>query len=119
MHDAGADRAKSPQAAEPGSVWPELDLVESRSPRLLASQAEEPTRSTGLFAAHAAALQEVDQVRASDDRRVAALHRMQSILEPMSYGARSGAGDVGCLPDIVGAQAFDPPGRVSSVRQET
>lgn len=104
MHHAGAARAEPSQAAELRSVRPELDLIESRSSWLLAAQAEEPPRSAGTLPPDVALLQEVDQVRAPDDRRVAALHRMQPLPEPMPDGSRRGASDLGRLPDIVGAQ---------------
>jgi hypothetical protein len=110
MHHAGTGRAEPSQAAELGSVGPELDLIKSRSSWLLAAQAEEPARSAGTLPPHITPLQEVDEVRAPDDRRVAALHRMQSIPEPMPDGAGRGASDLGCLPDIVGAQPLDPLG---------
>lgn len=110
MHHAGTARAEPSEAAELRSVGPELDLIESRSLGLLAAQAEEPPRSAGSFSTHIALLQEVDQVRAPDDRRVTAQHCMQPILEPIPDGAGRGASDLRCLPDIVGAQPLDPLG---------
>lgn len=117
MHHAGAAWAEPSQAAELGSIWPELDFIESGSPWLLAAQAEEPARSAGTLPAHIAPLQEVDEVRAPDDGRIAILHRMQPVLEPMPDGSGRGANDLGRLPDIVGAQPLYPLGRVTLVCQ--
>ena len=116
MHDAGASRAKPPQAAKAASIWPELDLVESWSSRFLAPQAEEPARSARLLSARTALLQKLDQVSAADDRGVAALHNMQSLSEPMPDRGGCRARDLAGLSDVVRAQAFDPLRRVSAVR---
>jgi hypothetical protein len=119
MHHAGAARAEPSQAAEAGSVGPELDLIESRSSWLLAAQTEEPARSAGTLPSQIAPSQEVGEVRAPDDRRVAGLYRMQSIPEPVPDGAGRSARDLGCFPDIVRAQVLDPPGRVSPICHRT
>lgn len=116
MHHAGAARAEPPQTAELGSVGPELHVVEGRTAGFLAAQAEEPARSAGLFPACAALFQEVDQVSAPDDGRVAIADRLETGLEPMAHGAGRGSGYLGCFPNVVGAQPFDPLGRMSSVR---
>jgi hypothetical protein len=110
MHHSRAARAEPSQAAEPGSVGPELDLIESRSSWLLAAQAEEPAWSAGALPSDIAPLQKVDEVRAPDDGWIAALHRMQTFPKPMPNGAGCGPGDLGRLPDIVGAQPLDPLG---------
>lgn len=108
MHDPGAGRAKSPQAAELGAVGPKLNLIKGRSPRLLATQAIQPAGSAWTFPAKGAPIEEVDQVHATDDRRIAITNCLEAGLEPMANGASRRARHLGGLPYVVGAKPLDP-----------
>ncbi len=119
MHDAGAGRANRSQAAELRPIGPELDLVESRSPGLFAAEAIQPAGSARAFPADAAAIEEVDQVHAADDRRVAIPDRLKPDRQPVTDSARGRARGLGGFPDVVRAQPLDATGRVSPVCQGT
>src|SRR5689334_8643170 len=115
MHHAGTGRANRPQAAEAWPIWPELDLVECRSPGLLATEAVHPARPARTLSTVAALFEEIDQVHAADDRRVAIMDRLETDLQPMADSARRRPCGLGGFPHIVRAQSLDAPRRVSPV----
>jgi hypothetical protein len=116
MHHASAARAEPSQAAELGSVGPELHLVEGRAAGFLAAQAVQPARPTRTLPPDAALIEEIDQVHATDDRRIAITNSLETCLEPMTDGSRGRTRHLGCFPDVIGAQPLDPLGRKSPVR---
>lgn len=62
MHHTGAARAEPSQAAELGSVRPELHFFECWTPRLFAAQAVKPSRPARTFPCSGPPLEKIDQV---------------------------------------------------------